>query len=696
MSSCTTAEINSFWEQVFLRYSTRVQEVDILYPEMKSIAFTWMELCNVNEEVTEWVCDHAMECIPIGEKLLRSDFFTESVVPSDYDPVCIRITELPKDKKIPINKLKHDLKGRLISVSGMIRKLSSTSTYMSAAYWECKVCEAHWVERQDTIYLKRPALCPLCKKGAFKAIVNDRALSHYRDYQDGELQESPEGLTGGRQPQSVQFVLKGDLTSKLSVGAKVILNGILRLEDKKDSDDSTITSFVLEVVSVETEDENMDEIFLTEEDIQLCKEISNSPTIIEDIAKSIAPSIYGFDSVKLALALQLAGGVQVHAGDGTTKRGDIHILLIGDPGTAKSQMLKSASVIASRSVFASGKSATAAGLTATAARQTDGRWTVEAGALVLADGGMACVDELDKMREEDRASLHSAMEDQCIFFAKAGMTMTLRTKCSLLAAANPKYGRFEDDQLFTEQIDLPPSLISRFDLIFVITDVPNKEKDDAIVEHILSEHALGQMRENGDFGDNHSRPARLYSNTDPIIPLENLKRYIAYARKLKPVLTEEAEEILKESFTRIRQQYSKKEKVIGITFRQMDGYIRLATASAKLHLRQEILEEDATLAVTIIEQYLSSIANDSGISDIDAIMTSIQRKDKDVMNSVLAFYDENGASSLTLDEIIQGVMNSGYTEKQIIGAVKKLVKGKSLFKPDPEIDKYTVRGRRKR
>ncbi len=692
-SSYTQSEIQSYWENVFRTYYTRVQEADMYYPDIKSIAFTWNELCNVSMFITDWVCDHAMECIPIGEKVLREQYFVDSPIESQDDPVCIRITELPKDKKIPISKLKYHFNNMLISTSGMVRKLSKSDTYMSAAYFVCKLCNHSWVVKQNSIYLDRPNICPSCGKGAFKAIVNDRSLSKYRDYQDGELQESPEGLSGGKQPQSVAFCLRGDLTSKLTVGAKVVLNGILRMEDKKDSDDCTITSFVLEVNSIEAEDEDIGEIHLTEDDIRKVKEISKSPTIVQDIAYSIAPSIYGFESVKTALALQQVGGTQIHAGDGTTKRGDIHILLIGDPGTAKSQMLKSAYEISSRGIITSGKSASAAGLTASAARQADGRWTVEAGALVLADGGLACVDELDKMREDDRAALHSAMEDQYIFFAKAGITMTLRTKCSMLAAANPKYGRFDDDENYTDQIDLPPSLISRFDLIFVITDIPDFDKDQAICNHILAEHTLGQIREAGEYtgGMDLETISRSLTTMNPEIPLPMLKKYISYARKLKPVLTPEAEEVLRDSFTAIRGKYNKTNKVLGITFRQMDGYIRLATASAKLHLRSDITEEDARLAVFIIEQYLDSIAKNNGVADIDNIMTSVQKKDRDIMGFIKLLFKENAGGSLTQEEIIVSLSGDGFSEKQIITAIRKMVKIGDLFKPNRDEEVYVMR-----
>jgi len=196
--------------------------------------------------------------------------------------------------------------------------------------------------------------------------------------------------------------------------------------------------------------------------------------IYDNVKRSIAPSIYGYDEVKEALALQLFSGVSKGLPDGTRIRGDIHILLVGDPGIAKSQLLRYISKLSPRGIYTSGKSSTSAGLTATAVKDElgDGRWTIEAGALVLADKGIACIDEMDKMRSEDRSALHEAMEQQTISVAKAGVMATLKSRCALLAAANPKFGRFDKFEGIAQQINLSPALMSRFDLIFVLTDEP--------------------------------------------------------------------------------------------------------------------------------------------------------------------------------------------------------------------------------
>ncbi len=233
-------EVESFWRHVFQTYYVRVQEPDMSYPDVKSVVFTWAEFSSISMNLADWICDNAMECKLVGERLFRETFFTERQFQSIDGPVCIRIIEPPKDKRMSISKLKHHFNRKMILVSGMVRKLSKSDAYMLAAFFQNTLCNHTWVEKQNPIYLKRPNIYPSCGRGAFKAIVNYRVPSNFRDYQDRWLQESSEGLIGGKQPWSVRFCLKGDLKSKLAVGAKVKLNGTLRMEDKKESDDGKI------------------------------------------------------------------------------------------------------------------------------------------------------------------------------------------------------------------------------------------------------------------------------------------------------------------------------------------------------------------------------------------------------------------------------------------------------------------------
>jgi replicative DNA helicase Mcm len=302
------------------------------------------------------------------------------------------------------------------------------------------------------------------KSGPFKILLD---LSTFIDSQKLQVQESPENLKGGTQPQSLDIDVDDDLAGHSTPGARAIINGVLRSNQRTTREGkSTTYDIVLQANSIEYIDTEFNELDISLEEEEEILKLSRDPEIYNNIIKSIAPSIYGYEDIKEALALQLFSGVPKNLPDGTRVRGDIHMLLVGDPGIAKSQMLRYMVKLAPRGVFASGKSASSSGLTAAAVKDDlgDGRWTLEAGALVMADMGIAAIDEMDKMHSDDRSALHEAMEQQTISVAKAGIIATLKSRCALLGAANPKYGRFDRYEGIAQQINMPPALLSRFDL----------------------------------------------------------------------------------------------------------------------------------------------------------------------------------------------------------------------------------------
>lgn len=304
--------------------------------------------------------------------------------------------------------------------------------------------------------------------------------------------------------------------------------------------------------------------------------------IYEKIAHSIAPSIYGSSEIKKAIACLLFGGVRKRLSEGVNLRGDINLLLIGDPSTAKSQFLKFVERVAPIAVYTSGKGSSAAGLTAAIIRDaSSGEFQLEGGAMVLADGGVVCIDEFDKMRTQDRVAIHEAMEQQTISVAKAGITTTLNSRTSVLAAANPVYGRIDDLKTTQEQIDFQTTILSRFDCIFLVKDTRDVNKDTILANHIIDLHISGKNSENAE---------------DAEISLEDLKKYIAYAKtKCTPKLSPEAGERLKDFYVHDRtivteNKKNKKKNTIPITVRQLEAIIRLSESIAKMSLSTTVLE----------------------------------------------------------------------------------------------------------
>ena len=681
-------EIQAAWNDVFSRDKYRIMISCIAdnFPQKKSLMVDYADINTYNVDFAMYVLDNPDKCFESARKTVMS------LVPNISRPgenINVRITNLPRDAKVEIRNLRADHLGRLIAVEGLARKVTTVKPRMTMALFRCARCGTEMWVPQPGMLLKEPMMCSnpegSCNKQATRFILDDKA-SVFIDTQKIEIQESPEGLRGGAQPERITGYVEDDIAGEVTAGNRITLNGVLRSVEKSDRDKSTVFETYLDVISVEFEQHEYDEIQITEDDEREILRMSKDPDLFDNIVRSISPSIYGLDSVKKAIALQLFGGCHKEMDDGTVMRGDMHILLMGDPGVAKSQLLRYMSMLAPRGIYASGKSASAAGLTAAAVRDDfgDGRWTLEAGALVLADKGLACIDELDKMTDQDRSSLHEAMESQRISVAKAGITATLQCRCSMLAAANPKYGRFEEDSPIADQIDLPPALMSRFDLIFVLTAKPDKKKDTAITEHILKAHQRGQVRMMPEGTQIEGiDPKQILENTDnirPVYDVEILRKYVAYSKRMTPVMTEEAKSIIEKSYLRIRTMGGDGSSV-PITARQLEAFVRLSEASAKMRLSSVVTDVDANRAVDLVEDYLRRIAgSDDGGFDIDKIATGISSKDRNKMDVIREIMRDFGGDGLSEEEFIQHGESQGIPEAEVRRAVKQLHDAGEFYK----------------
>jgi len=337
------------------------------------------------------------------------------------------------------------------------------------------------------------------------------------------------------------------------------------------------------------------------------------------IINSIAPSIYGYDHIKESIMYLLFGGVPKFLPD-ITIRGELNALLIGDPGTAKSQLLQYVAKIAPRGLYTSGRGTTAAGLTAAVLREKGGGMTLEAGAVVLADKGIACIDEMDKMRDDDRVAIHEAMEQHTVSVAKGGIVTTLNARTAILAAANPSLGRYEPHRMVAENISLPITLLSRFDLIFVLRDVPNRESDKKMSEYILQLHRKGS------------------SPLESAIPKELLRKYISYAKGVKPVLTPESLRRIKDFYLAMRSASETEGSPISITARQLESLVRIAEARARAALREDVSAEDTEAAIAMMKRSLEEVGIDlsSDQMDIDLIMTGKPKSVRDRLQIILS------------------------------------------------------------
>lgn len=432
----------------------------------------------------------------------------------------------------------------------------------------------------------------------------------FEDQQVVKLQELPEQVPTGEIPRSVLAVLDRALVERVSPGMRVSLFGVYSISHSSggkgnqdvDRGMQTVRTPYLRVVGLvqdtssssggRTEQAGFD---LAEE--EQMQRLVRTPDLYEKIAASIAPEIYGFEDVKKAVAAMLFGGSRKFLPDGVRIRGDINILLLGDPSTAKSQLLKFVEKVAPISVYTSGKGSSAAGLTASVIRDSgpSGEFRLEGGAMVLADGGVVCIDEFDKMRVQDSVAIHEAMEQQTISIAKAGITSVLNARASVLAAANPAFGRFDDTRPADENIEFQTTILSRFDLIFMVRDTRNDAMDYAKAQFVLRLHERG--------GGNGSAPS---ADRPDHIDLATLKRFITYARaRCAPRLTPEAASVLRDAYVRMRQQarQTDEDSVVPITVRQLESLVRITEGLAKMTLSPVTTEQHVNEAIRLFRVY---------------------------------------------------------------------------------------------
>jgi len=518
----------------------------------------------------------------------------------------VRLINVPKSQEMKVRNIRSRNLNEMIVIEGIVRQASDVRPQVVNAKFECPSCGTVLSVLQIEKKFREPMRCSCGRRGGFKLISKDLV-----DTQRLVIEESPESLSGGEQPKRMNVFLKEDLVEpkmeeKTTPGSRVKVTGILKEVPVPLQSGGLSTRFelALEANNIIPMEETFEELDINEEDERQILELAQDPRVFDKLSKSIIPSVWGHDEIKKSLVLQLFGGVaKVHA-DGQKSRGDFHILLVGDPGVAKSATLVFMSGISPKGRYVVGKSTSGAGLTATVVRDEYLRgWSLEAGAMVLANKGLVCIDELEKMDPNDRSAMHEAMEQQTITVSKANVQATLRAETSVLAAANPKFGRFDPYQAIAQQIDLPPTLINRFDVIFPLRDLPDRKKDELIATHVLYAHQS--------------------KGEEMIIPRDLFRKYVAYAKqRIKPELSDEAVEEIKKFYVDLRNMPVSAEgalRPIPISARQLQALIRMSEASAKMRLSLKVTSEDAKRAIDIMKYYLMQVGYDyeSKTFDID-------------------------------------------------------------------------------
>lgn len=811
----------------FLEKFYHVELLEKIRVGEKSLTVDFSELIKFEPEIGDLLLDEPEETLKAFELSVES-------LNDKAKNFTIRFKNLPESTNILIRNIRSKNLGKFLTLEGIVKRKSDVRPHVTSARFECPSCGNTLSILQLDNKFKEPSRCSCGRKGKFRLLSKELV-----DAQSLVLEEIPEKLEGGEQPKRLDVFLKNDLVSPLSEkktnpGSRVVITGIVKEVPiiTRSGAQSTKFELMFEANCVSSVEEDFTDITINEEEEAKILELSKDPNLFVKLVNSIAPSIYGHDKIKEALLLQLVGGVRKERDDGGITRGDIHILLVGDPGGGKSQLLKRVSKIGPKARYVTGRGASAAGLTATVVRDEFIQgWSLEAGALVLANKGIAAIDELDKMSKEDTWSMHEAMEQQSyhpetklvladgskkkmgafidelisknkkkvqkgnnceilpvenvkvfstnfkkvftvkaknvsrhvapnyfikitysnnksiivtpehpvfvknenkiieipaeslkegfsapvveetklkfvkvkkvekipnkdckwvydicveptknfiseglilhnsVSISKASIQATLRCETTIIAAANPKFGRFDPYETIVGQINLPPTLINRFDLIFPIKDLPDEKEDEKLASFILELHKDGK-------------------SNDVEISTELLRKYIAYAKQnIKPELTQTAINEIKNYFLKLRSGSSKTGvRSVPISARQLEGLVRLSEASAKLRLSKKVMKKDARKAVELLDYCLRQVAFDeeSGTFDIDRIATEMpatQRNKLIKVKEIIIELEKQVGKLIRFEDLLKAAKENGLSNDEVEEAVQKLKRAGDVYEP---------------
>ena len=590
-----------------------------------------------------------------------------------------RIANFPVQRSL--RQINSEIITKMTSVSGMVVRSSEVKPLAKEVTYKCLDKHISKFTLLDGMSLNASVKCqtPNCKHTTLAIIPK---ASRFIDFQILRLQELPEDLPPGQLPHYVNVSIKQDLVDYARPGDRIVLTGIVRIEQERISgvskSESALYRLRMDGNNVEfiggkgiksSRRTEREEISPDEE--KLVKSLAKNPDIYDRLIASFAPHIKGHALFKEAILLLIVGSTQRVLTDGTKIRGDINVFLVGDPGTAKSEMLKFCARIAPRGLYTSGRGSTAAGLTAAVVKDASGIFMLEAGAVVLGDQGLVCIDEFDKMRPEDRSALHEVMEQQSASIAKGGIVATLNARTSILAAANPMFGKYDIFKNIYENVNLPIPLLTRFDLVFIVRDIPSQEKDRNIAQHIISQHGFSG------------------TDTASLIDIDILTKYLSYAKRGEPALTKEAENLIMEFYLKMRNISGEdKENMITITPRQLEGLIRLATARARLLLKNKVEGEDADRAIYLFNEMLKNSGTDVNTGKVD--IGVLQGRPKSEVSKLTMFMEilrsleGEPKSSVPEQEFVDELAKSDkFSEEEAREYIRRMIRDASIYESKP-------------
>ncbi|URE30000.1 DNA replication licensing factor [Musa troglodytarum] len=562
-----------------------------------SLAIDYMQFIYIHSNIARWLSDAPQSVLEVMEEVAKNVVFDlHKNYKNIHRKIFVRVANLPVYDQI--RNIRQIHLNKMIRIGGVV-------TRRSGVKYDCNKCGAILGPFLQNSYSEvKVGACPECQSKGLFTINVEKTI--YRNYQKLTLQESPGVVPAGRIPRYKEVILLNDLIDCARPGEEIEVTGIYT--NNSDLSLNTKNGFpvfatVVEANSVTEKQDLFSACKFTDEDKAEIEKLAKDPRIGERIVKSIAPSIYGHEDIKMAIALAMFGGQEKIVQGKHRLRGDINVLLLGDPGTAKSQFLKYVEKTGHRAVYTTGKGASAVGLTAAVHKDPVTReWTLEGGALVLADRGVCLIDEFDKMSDQDRVSIHEAMEQQSISIAKAGIVTSLQARCSVIAAANPIGGRYDSSKTFTQNVELTDPIISRFDILCVVKDIVDPVTDEMLARFVVDSHARSHPASNSRDELASSRPV------DPeILSQDMLKKYITYAKlNVFPKIRDADFDKSRHVYPEIRRESSRGQG-IRIAVRHIESMIRMSEAHARMHLRNYVSQEDEDMAIRVLlDSFISS------------------------------------------------------------------------------------------
>ena len=630
-------------EQFYRRYySDEIGTLAQNYPnEQRSLYVDWTDIYRFDADLADDFISQPSDLREYAEEALR---LYDLPVDVSLGQAHVRLRNV--DQVTPIREIRTRHVNTLVSIQGTVERASEVRSELREGAFECQRCGTLTFIPQS-LYGDRtePHECQGCEKqGPFEVNFDQ---SEYEDAQTLLVKRRPSNASTD-DGVSIMVELRDDITGSVTPGDTVTATGVVTMLDDGRTE-ATIPDKFLDAHSVTIEDEEFHALDIPDDDKRTIVQLSNEDSIYEQMVESFAPTVYGYEQEKLALVLQLFSGVTKHLPDDSRIRGDLHIALMGDPGTAKSRLLDYAGRLAPRTVSVSGTGSSSVGLTASTERTSIGKqtWAVKAGALPLADRGLACLDDLDKFGSEKRESLSSVLEKQVVNVNKASISTTLKARASVLAAANPKYGRFDQYEPIGEQVDLEPGLISQFDLIFTVTDQPDEDHDKAMAAHILQTNYAGELntQRTALSAPNISEEAVAEAADEIAPPIDAtlLQKYITYAkRNCFPTMTDDAIATIEDFYVDLRSKGVDEDAPVPVTARQLEALVRLAEASARVRLSDVVEVSDAERAVEITRSCLRDLGVDpeTGNFDADTVETGTSKSQRDRIKNLKQLIEE--------------------------------------------------------